>query len=44
MYLQLHYTDRHRLPEAVEKELNLTHHAKVEDMVKVSVCSGISYV
>ena len=25
----LHYTDRHRLPEEVEKELNLTYHAKV---------------
>merc|ERR1719272_2816217 len=32
---KLHYTDRHRLPEAVEKELNLTYHEKVEDMVKV---------
>jgi formate dehydrogenase len=32
---KLHYTDRHRLPESVEKELNLTYHAKVEDMVKV---------
>ena len=25
----LHYTDRHRLPEEVEKELNLTFHSKV---------------
>mmetsp|Transcript_21820 Transcript_21820/g.30828 ORF Transcript_21820/g.30828 Transcript_21820/m.30828 type:complete len:426 (-) Transcript_21820:177-1454(-) len=32
---KLHYTDRHRLPESVEKELNLTYHAKVEDMIKV---------
>ncbi len=32
---KLHYTDRHRLPEAVEKELNLTYHEKVEDMVKI---------
>lgn len=32
---KLHYTDRHRLPEEVEKELNLTHHESVEDMVKV---------
>jgi len=32
---KLHYTDRHRLPEAVEKELNLTYHADVESMVKV---------
>merc|ERR1712156_1140314 len=31
----LHYTDRHRLPEEVEKELNLTYHEKAEDMVKV---------
>ena len=23
--VQLHYMDRHRLPEAVEKELNLTY-------------------
>ena len=30
----LHYYDRHRLPEAVEKELNLTWHDSVEDMVK----------
>lgn len=32
---KLHYTDRHRLPEAVEKELNLVHHDSVEDMIKV---------
>jgi len=31
----MHYTDRHRLPENVEKELNLTYHADVESMVKV---------
>jgi formate dehydrogenase len=31
----LHYFDRHRLPEAVEKELNLTFHPSVESMVKV---------
>ncbi|MDF3605616.1 NAD-dependent formate dehydrogenase [Paracoccus sp. DMF-8] len=30
--MHLHYTDRHRLPEAVEKELNLTWHATREDM------------
>lgn len=30
---ELHYCDRHRLPAAVEKELNLTYHANVEDMV-----------
>ncbi|GLK74783.1 hypothetical protein GCM10008171_00350 [Methylopila jiangsuensis] len=33
--MHLHYFDRHRLPEAVEKELNLTWHDTVEDMVKV---------
>merc|ERR1712048_881114 len=32
---KLAYTDRHRLPESVEKELNLQYHAKVEDMVAV---------
>lgn len=31
----LHYCDKHRLPEKVEKELNLTYHADVESMVKV---------
>ena len=31
----LHYFDRHRLPESVEKELNLTFHETVESMVKV---------
>ena len=31
----LHYFDRHRLPDAVEKELNLTFHDSVESMVKV---------
>ena len=33
--MHLHYYDRHRLPEAVEKELGLTWHPNVEDMVKV---------
>jgi len=33
--VKLHYTDRHRLPEAVEKELNLTFHPNVESMVRV---------
>jgi formate dehydrogenase len=33
--VKLHYTDRHRLPEAVEKELNLTYHPNVESMVRV---------
>ena len=31
--VKLHYTDRHRLPEATEKELGLTYHATVEAMV-----------
>jgi formate dehydrogenase len=31
----LHYFDRHRLPEAVEKELHLTFHPSVESMVTV---------
>jgi formate dehydrogenase len=33
--MHLHYYDRHRLPGAVEKELGLTFHPSVEDMVKV---------
>src|SRR5271157_4557861 len=33
--MHLHYYDRHRLPETVEKELDLTWHPNVEDMVKV---------
>ena len=33
--MKLHYTDRHRLPVDVEKELNLTFHSNVESMVKV---------
>src|SRR5580692_5544909 len=33
--VKLHYTDRHRLPESVEKELNLTFHSDVESLVKV---------
>src|ERR1700730_897952 len=33
--VKLHYTDRHRLPDSVEKELNLTFHANAESMVKV---------
>jgi formate dehydrogenase len=31
----LHYTDRHRLPEEVEKELNVTFHPDAESMVQV---------
>ena len=33
--VHLHYFDRHKLPESVEKELNLTFHNSVESMVKV---------
>jgi formate dehydrogenase len=33
--VKLHYTDRHRLSDAVEKELNLTYHPNVESMVRV---------
>jgi formate dehydrogenase len=29
----LHYTDRHRLPEEVERELGVTYHADVESLV-----------
>ena len=32
--VNLHYTDRHRLSEDVEKDLNLTFHADVESLVK----------
>ncbi len=38
--VKLHYTDRHRLPESVEKELGLTYHPNVESLVKV--CDVIS--
>jgi formate dehydrogenase len=31
--VKLHYTDRHRLPESVERELNLTFHASAAEMV-----------
>ena len=33
--VKLHYFDRHRLPESVEQELNLTYHADLESMLKV---------
>jgi|TARA_B100000809_G_scaffold261188_1_gene309604 formate dehydrogenase len=33
--VHLHYFDRHRLPDTIEKELNLTFHESVESMVKV---------
>jgi formate dehydrogenase len=33
--VKLHYTDRHRLPESVEKELGLTFHSSAAEMVPV---------
>ncbi len=33
--VKLHYLDRHRLPEAVERELNLTHHTSLESLTRV---------
>ena len=33
--VKLHYTEQHRLPEGVEKELGLTYHDTVESMAKV---------
>ena len=33
--VKLHYTDRHRLPKSVEKELGLTFHATAAEMVPV---------
>jgi formate dehydrogenase len=33
--VKLHYTDRHRLPPEIEKELGLTFHKDVESLVKV---------
>src|SRR6202048_1102754 len=33
--MHLHYYDRHRLPEAVERELSVAWHPNVEDMVRV---------
>ena len=33
--VKLHYTDQHRLPEKVEKELGLTYHPDAESLVKV---------
>ena len=31
----LHYTDRHRLPEEVERELGVTYHPDAESLVRV---------
>lgn len=33
--VKLHYTERHRLPQNIEKELNLTYHPDVESTVRV---------
>jgi formate dehydrogenase len=33
--MKLHYTDRHRLPESVEKDLGVTYHPNVESMIPV---------
>ena len=33
--VKIDYTDRHRLPQDVEKGLNLTYHPNVESMVRV---------
>ena len=33
--MKLHYTDRHRLPGSVEKELGVTYHPNVESMIRV---------
>jgi formate dehydrogenase len=38
--VKLHYTERHRLPEIVENELNLTYHPDLESMV--SVCDVVA--
>jgi formate dehydrogenase len=38
--VNLHYTDRYRLPANVEKELNLTYHQNVESLV--SVCDVVT--
>ena len=38
--VKLHYFQRHRLPEPVEKELGLTFHSDVEEMVKV--CDAVT--
>ncbi|MGC3968028.1 MAG: NAD-dependent formate dehydrogenase [Pirellulales bacterium] len=38
--VKLHYFDKHRLPEAVEKSLGATYHESVEDLVRV--CDVVS--
>ena len=34
--VKLHYTERHRLPEEIEKELNLTYHEDIQTMVRIA--------
>ena len=38
--VHLHYLDRHRLPESVEKELNLTHHTSLESLTRI--CDAVT--
>lgn len=38
--VKLHYTERHRLPEKVEKELGLIYHESIESMV--SICDVVT--
>lgn len=38
--VKLHYTDRHRLPPGIERELNVTFHPTVESLV--SVCDVVT--
>jgi formate dehydrogenase len=38
--VELHYTDRHRLPESVERKLGVTFHPTVESLV--SVCDVVT--
>ncbi len=33
--VKLHYSDRHRLSENIEKELSLTYHPNIESMIKI---------
>lgn len=38
--VELHYTERHRLPTSVEEELNLIYHPHIESMV--SICDVVT--
>lgn len=38
--MHLHYMDRHRLPETIEKELNLTYHSTLESLT--SACDVVT--